>query len=82
MFMREQFERGIRSNRMRLKYLCQHWQKELDVYRNETIKACAKSKDKTLKEKLVKPLTKISVPRSFFKQFIYRCKVVHSLAFF
>jgi len=76
-------ERGIRNNRMRLKYLVNVWQKELDTYRLEMIKVCSKHKDsKAQKEKLVKPLTKLSAPRAFFKQLVYRCKVLHSLAFF
>jgi hypothetical protein len=79
MFMRQQFKAGIDGNRAKLYYFCLRYQDEIKMY----IAEIAKSKDKSKRE-LVKPLTKMSgnLPISTFKAIIYRCKILHSLAFF
>jgi len=60
-------------------YLQILWKKELDAFTMEVMK----SKDKNMKA-LIKPLAKIdhSLVQTLLKSWIYRCKVIHSLAFF
>lgn len=79
MNMRQTFENSINSNKARLMYMLQAYRKEIDNYRTEI----AKSKDKTIKH-LIKPLTSLekTAPIELFKAILYRCKVLHSLAFF
>ena len=55
------------------------WRKELDNYRSEV----AKSKDKHI-QALMKPLTLLEKkpPIYLFKHILFRCKILHSLAFY
>jgi hypothetical protein len=79
MNMRLTFENSIDSNRAKLLYMLLAYKKEIDNFRTEI----AKSKDKNNKH-LIKPLTNMekTAPIKLFKEILYRCKVMHSLAFF
>lgn len=79
MNMRQTFENNIKSNKARLLYMIHAYRKEIDNFRTEI----AKSKDRSIKH-LIKPLTNLdkTAPIDLFKAILYRCKVLHSLAFF
>lgn len=73
------FLNGVHKNKARISYMHLAYIKEINRYRTEI----AKSKDKS-KKHLAKPLTMLEKypPMDLFKHIIYRCKVLHSLAFF
>ena len=79
MFMRQQFKAGIDGNRAKLYHFTLKYQEELKSFISEI----AHSRDKSKKE-LIRPLTKLqaNLPITLFKAIIYRCKILHSLAFF
>jgi hypothetical protein len=77
--MRQTFENRIDSDRAKLMFMLNAYKKEIENFRTEI----AKSKDKTNKH-LIKPLMNMekTAPLNLFKEILYRCKLMHSLAFF
>ena len=79
--MYNQIHWGIQANRGKLNHLVFLYTQEFDAMRFEAIKSGKKDKNAA---QLVRSLTLIEkqCPFELFKRYIYRCKILHSMAWF